>query len=83
MNHVRKATGLAIATAAAGLFALAVPLTGTAGEGMVKCMGVNQCKGHSSCQTAGSSCKGLNECKGQGFVEVSAEACEQLGGKAG
>ena len=83
MNTMKKATGLAIATAAAGLFAMAAPLSATAAEGDVKCMGVNACKGHSSCKTASSSCKGLNSCKGQGFVAVSAEACEQLGGEAG
>ena len=83
MSTLKKATGLAIATAAAGMFALAAPLAATAGEGNVKCMGVNACKGHSSCKTASSSCKGQNSCKGHGFVAVSAEACEQLGGEAG
>ncbi len=82
MNHVRRTTGLAIAAAAAGLFALAVPMTATAGEGTVQCMGANECKGQSSCKTANSECKGLNECKGQGFVEVSAKECEELGGEA-
>jgi hypothetical protein len=83
MTTVKKATGLAIATMAAGMFAMAMPLAATASEGNVKCMNVNACKGHSSCQTASSACKGQNSCKGQGFVSVSAEACEQLGGEAG
>ena len=83
MTSVKKVTGLAIATAAAGLFAVAAPLsTAVAGES-VHCMGVNACKGHSSCKTASSACKGQNSCKGQGFVAVSAEACEQLGGSTG
>jgi uncharacterized membrane protein len=83
MNSVKKVTGLAIATAAASMFALAVPLTASADEGNVKCMGVNACKGHSSCKTANSSCKGQNSCKGQGFVEVNKAVCDQLGGSAG
>ena len=83
MSSMKKVTGLAIATAAAGMFALAVPLsTATAGEN-IHCTGVNACKGHSSCKTANSACKGQNSCKGQGFVSVSADVCEQLGGTAG
>jgi hypothetical protein len=83
MSSIKKVTGFAIATAAASMFALAAPMTAIAAEGDVQCMGVNNCKGHSSCKTADSSCKGLNSCKGQGFVEVSKEACEQLGGTTG
>ena len=80
MSSVKKVTGLAIATAAAGMFALAVPMSAAVAGENVKCMGVNACKGHSSCKTADSSCKGHNSCKGKGFVSVSEEACTQLGG---
>ena len=73
---------LALAATAAAMFALAPVGTMAAGES-VHCMGVNACKGMSSCKTASSSCKGLNSCKGQGFVAVSKEVCEQLGGKPG
>lgn len=84
MRSVKRATGLAIATAAAGLFAMTAPIVPvSAGEGDVQCMGVNACQGHSSCKTANSSCKGQNSCKGHGFVMVSAAACEQLGGTTG
>lgn len=82
MNAAKTLTGIALATAAAAMFALA-PVPAMAGEKTVKCMGVNACKGHSSCKTASSSCKGQNSCKGQGFVEVSKEVCDQLGGKVG
>ena len=82
MSTAKTLTGIALATAAAAMFALA-PVPTTAGENTVKCMGVNACKGHSSCKTASSSCKGMNSCKGQGFVEVSKAVCDQLGGKAG
>lgn len=81
MNTAKKLSGIAIATAAAGMFAVAnVPMSASAGE-TIHCVGVNACKGHSSCKTANSSCKGQNSCKGQGFVSVSAEVCEQLGGE--
>lgn len=83
MTSVKKATGLAIATAAAGMFALAVPMSAATAAEDVHCMGVNACKGHSSCKTASSSCKGQNSCKGQGFVAVSKDTCEQLGGEVG
>ncbi|MFT5113669.1 MAG: hypothetical protein ACI8P9_003000 [Parasphingorhabdus sp.] len=83
MSSMKKITGLAIATAAAGMFALAVPLSSAVAGEEVQCTGVNACKGHSSCKTASSSCKGQNSCKGQGFVAVSADACEQLGGSMG
>ncbi len=84
MLSAKKITGLAIAAAAAGIFAM-TPIAASAGAAStdVKCMGVNACKGKSSCKTAGSSCKGLNSCKGQGFVQVSKSVCDQLGGKAG
>ena len=85
MKTASRLTGLALATAAAGLFAMA-PADAIAGYGgkaeTVKCMGVNACKGMSSCKTATSACKGQNACKGQGFVSVSKRACEQIGGKA-
>lgn len=84
MSYSSKLTGIALATAAAAMFA-AAPVSAAENNGnTVKCMGVNACKGKSSCQTAGSSCKGQNSCKGQGFVEVrSKDVCEQLGGKTG
>jgi hypothetical protein len=84
MRTAKKLTGLALATAAAGFFAAAAPMTASAGEnGDVHCMGVNACKGKSSCKTADSACKGHNACKGKGFVAVSKEVCDQLGGTAG
>ena len=82
MSTAKTLTGIALATAAAAMFALA-PVSATAGDKTVKCMGVNACKGHSSCKTASSPGKGQNSCKGQGFVEVSKSVCEQLGGKVG
>lgn len=81
MTKTNKLTGIALATAAAAMFAGAPAHAGESEGNMVKCMGVNACKGHSSCQTANSSCKGLNDCKGQGWVKVSKQACEQLGGE--
>jgi len=84
MSYSNKLTGIALATAAAAMFA-AAPVSAAEGSGeTVKCMGVNACEGKSSCKTANSSCKGLNSCKGQGFVAVrSKDVCEQLGGEVG
>ena len=80
MSTAKKLSGLALATAAAGLF-LAVgamsPAMGAAHtEGKVKCEGVNACKGQSECKTANSNCKGLNGCKGQGFQSLSQKDCD-------
>ena len=82
MSTVKTTSSLALAAVAATLFTMA-PISQSVANDNVKCMGVNACKGLSSCKTAASSCKGLNSCKGQGFVEVPADTCKQLGGKAG
>ena len=83
MISKKKLSGLAIATAAAGLFAAAsIPSLAVAAEaGMVNCTGVNACKGKSSCKTADNACKGLNSCKGKGMVEMSEKDCKTKGGK--
>ena len=50
-------------------------------KGLVKCDGINACKGQGSCQGADHACKGQNECKGHGWVEVPSEAdCTGQGG---
>lgn len=78
-----KTTGVALAIAAAGLFAVA-PMTASAAEGkMVKCYGVNKCKGHNDCKSATNACKGKSSCKGKGFVKISETACNKVGGKIG
>jgi len=76
-------SGLAIATAAAAMFALgAGPAAAQSSEdGAVKCAGVNSCKGTAECKTAKNDCKGQNSCKGQGWVKkASAEECTKAGG---
>jgi hypothetical protein len=83
MSTARKLTGLALATAAAGLFATATitPAVAAKHEGMVKCSGINSCKGSSECATASNACKGMNACKGQGWINASAKDCKAKGGK--
>jgi hypothetical protein len=79
-----SATGIALAAAAAALFALGLPgAAQAADDGMmgVHCAGVNSCKGTSECKTAKNECKGHNSCKGQGWVnKKSATECTQAGG---
>ena len=77
-------TGLAIASAAVALFAAAgfSTVAHAADDGMVKCSGINSCKGSSDCKTAKSECKGHNSCKGQGWnSKKSAAECTAAGGK--
>jgi hypothetical protein len=78
MMNTKKLTGVAIAAAAASLFAMgyAAPVLADDG-GKVHCEGVNSCKGTSDCATAKNSCKGQNTCKGQGFKELSKADCEK------
>ena len=75
--NVKKLTGIALATAAAGMFAMTAASPVAAQEAKVKCEGVNACKGQSECKGAKSSCKGLNACKGQGFKEMSKGDCDK------
>ena len=77
---VKTTSSLTLAAAAAAMFALA-PVSASADEETVKCVGGNACKGHSACKTANSECKGLNACKGQGFVMVTEAACMEAGGE--
>lgn len=80
-------SGAALALMAAGL-AVSSPATATATKDkaagsveLVHCSGVNSCKGHNDCKTAGNACKGQASCKGHGFVAAPAAACEAIGGK--
>lgn len=78
-----KLAGLAVAAAAAALFASGCASPGSGSSSMmakVHCQGVNGCKGQSECASANSSCKGQNSCKGQGWTSMSASDCEKAGG---
>jgi uncharacterized membrane protein len=87
MINSKKATGIALAVAAAGMLSTTAPVFATgdksASDAKVHCYGVNKCKGHNDCKTAENACKGHGSCKGHGFVTMSAEACDHLGGKVG
>ncbi len=79
-----KTTNIAMAIAAASLFAFAPMSAVQAGsDAKVHCYGVNKCKGHNDCKSASNSCKGQAACKGQGFVSMSKSACDHVGGKVG
>jgi hypothetical protein len=53
---------------------------------IVKCYGINSCRGKSSCMLTTheckilNQCKGKNSCKGQGFIYKTAANCAKLGG---
>jgi len=77
-------SGLALATTAAALFSMGTVATTVhaAEDAVVKCSGINSCKGTSECKTAKSECKGQNSCKGQGWTATkSAAECTSAGGK--
>jgi hypothetical protein len=77
----RALSGVALAAAAAMMFSM-VSMTASAGEGKVKCEGVNSCKGQSACKSANNACKGQNSCKGKGFVEMTKADCDAAKAKA-
>ncbi|RFO98205.1 hypothetical protein DIC66_05690 [Rhodoferax lacus] len=81
MSHNFKTT-LAIASAAAALFAMSAPITVAHADDMsVHCAGINSCKGTSDCKTAKNECKGQNSCKGMGWnSKSSAKECTSAGG---
>jgi hypothetical protein len=80
MMTAKKTTGIALAAAAAALFAVA-PMGASAGEKAGKCFNINSCKGTSACATATTSCAGQNSCAGQGWVKRTKSECEAEGGK--
>lgn len=81
MNKARRMTGIALATTAAAMF-LTVPMVGHADAGpMVKCAGVNSCKGKTFCKNPNNACKGQNSCKGTGIVPMPEKSCDVVGGK--
>ncbi len=79
--NAKKLTGLALATAAAGLFMTATISTASAEEAKIHCDGANSCKGKSACQTASSACKGQNSCKGKGWELTSKAECDAVKAK--
>ena len=81
MNTAKKITGLAIAAAAAAMFAMVPVAQAAKHEGMVNCTGVNGCKGKGECKTASNACKGQNSCKGKGMMSMSEKDCTAKGGK--
>lgn len=74
-----KISGIALATAVAGLFTLATAAPAFAADGaaaQVKCEHSSSCKGQGACKQASNSCKGQNACKGQGFtMQKDSGAC--------
>ena len=83
MNTAKKASGVAIAAAAAALFLSGMSGVAVAEKGAsadVHCYGVNACKGKTACQTKDNACKGQNSCKGKGWISMSADKCAKKGG---
>lgn len=82
----KQIKGAAIATAAAGLFLSGCATNGSSGSmsmaeaGDVHCMGINGCKGKTSCKSAKNDCKGKNSCKGKGWLKTSKADCTDKGG---
>jgi hypothetical protein len=76
----QKSLAKKLATTTALVFSTVVASSVYANTHMVKCEGVNSCKGHGSCKTAMNSCKGQNSCKGKGHIEMTEKECHDKGG---
>ena len=95
MKSAKKLSNVALVSAAAALLVAGCSSTGGSNDSKssmsmhkasmakVQCLGINSCKGTSSCQTADSACKGLNSCKGKGWIPESKADCLSKGGKVG
>ena len=78
-----KTSGAVLASAAAGLFMLAAtaPVAhADPAEEIVRCYGINACKGNGDCGGKGHSCAGENECKGKGYLNFDKETCLKIEG---
>ncbi len=82
MNTSKKATGLALAIAAASMMGAATVNAAPSSSADVHCYGVNVCKGHNDCKISGNACKGQNDCKtatnackGQSSCKSAGNAC--------
>ena len=80
MKRTSKTVGLTLAAAAAALFASGCSSICPGEPALVKCAGVNSCKGSSSCATPSNSCKGHNKCQSQGWTWMSKSDCVAHGG---
>jgi uncharacterized membrane protein len=79
-----KTTNVAMAIAAASLFAFAPMSAVYAGDdAKVHCYGVNKCKGQNDCKSATNACKGQSACKGKGFLAMTKSECDKAEGKIG
>ena len=83
-----KATGVALAMAAAGLISGCATTESSAPAAaetvaLVQCSGVNKCGGHNDCATANNKCGGHASCKGTGWVAMPEKACGDIGGEVG
>ncbi len=81
MNTAKKISGVALAAAAATMFAVAPMNVAAGGHKAGKCVGANSCKGQSACATATTSCAGQNSCAGHGWVKATKAECDAKGGK--
>ncbi|MBL4638598.1 MAG: hypothetical protein JKY76_04475 [Proteobacteria bacterium] len=83
MSISKKATGIALAIAAAGMLSTAATVNAASSEtANVHCYDVNVCKGHNDCKVSGNSCKGANDCKtadnackGQASCKTAGNGC--------
>ena len=81
----RAGSTLIAASAVAGLMALGTAgistQAQTAGNGdVVRCYGINKCKGTGDCGGKGHSCAGENSCKGHGYLKMKKETCLKIQG---
>jgi len=81
MNKAKKLSGLAIASAAAAIFAVTPMMASAEADKVdIKCTGINDCKGQGACKSKSNACAAKNSCKGKGWIHGTEKQCKDMGG---
>ena len=82
MDGNSKKTNAVLASAAAGLLAVAATMTTAtiAHAEDVECYGVNKCKATGECAGKTHGCAARNECAGKGWLRLDKDKCLKIQG---
>jgi hypothetical protein len=77
MTSLQRGIALSIFAAQLGIAGCAHPERDFYYSNLIKCHGVNGCRGLSDCSSSFNSCKAKNRCKGEGWLALPADVCVQ------
>ncbi|MBV8466120.1 MAG: hypothetical protein JO218_09250 [Burkholderiales bacterium] len=79
-SHINLAAAAAAIALASTVLSTPASAADKPKDELVRCYGLNSCKGNSQCATSTHDCKGLNDCKGQGVDAKPKSECLAAGG---